>query len=161
MVSKMASISSVTTALKTFSGKPMGVISKVLGAATCAAVVYDAHINGRERAGVQDTNDTADRFENQFNQYMVSDKQSATLCKMKKIWYDFQQDFPYYHVVSRTKGYVGSFFSTLIKDSPLIALSVLAIKTKNVGKIAGALLAGHGLKTFLYDVMGINAEKKN
>lgn len=157
----MVNISRVTSAIKTFSGKPMGVISKVLGAATCAAVVYDAHINGKEKAGVTDMNDTADRFENQYNQYLVSDKESATICKFKKFWYNVQQDFPYYHVVSRTKGYVGSFVSTLIKDSPLIALSVLAIKTKNVGKIAGALLAGHGIKTFLYDIMGINAEKKN
>lgn len=157
----MVSISNVTNAIKKFSGKPMGVVSKVLGAATCAAVIYDAHVNGREKAGVQDMNDTADRFENQYNQYLVSDKESATICKLKKFWYNVQQDFPYYHFVSRTKGYLGSFVSTLLKDSPLIALSVLAIKTKNVGKVAGALLAGHGIKTFLYDVMGINAEKKN
>ena len=157
----MVSISNVTSAIKKFSGKPLGVVSKVLGATTCAAVLYDAHINGRENAGVQDMNDTADRFENQYNQYLVSDKESATICKLKKFWYNVQQDFPYYHFLSRTKGYLGSFGANLLKDSPLIALSVLAIKTKNVGKIAGALLALHGIKTFLYDVMGINAEKRN
>ncbi|MBQ4122387.1 hypothetical protein IJD44_01495 [bacterium] len=156
----MVNFSKITSALKTFSGKPLAVTSKVLGAATCAAVLYDAHVNGRERAGVQDMNDTADRFENQYNQYLTSDKESATICKMKKLWYNAQQDFPYYHVISRTKGYLSAFGSTLFKDIPLIALSVLAIKTKDIGKVAGVLLAGHGLKTFLYDVIGIASEKK-
>lgn len=157
----MVSIAGIASGLKTLSGKPLGIASKVLGAATCAAVIYDAHVNGKEQAGIKDMNDTADRFENQFNQYMTSDKESATICKLKKKWYEIQQDFSYYHFASRSVGYVGSFVSTLAKDLPLIALSIVAVKCKTAGKVAGSLLAAHGIKTFLYDVVGLNAPKKS
>ena len=44
----------ITSALKTFSGKPLGVMSKALGVASVASVVYDAHVNAVERAKYTD-----------------------------------------------------------------------------------------------------------
>lgn len=158
----MSIIPKITSALKTAGGKPLSVASKVLGVATCAAVIYDSHINGRERAYVVDEKETGDRFMNQYSQYMTSEKESAVVCKMKKLWYELQQSFPFYHVTSRTKGYTGGFCKTLIKSLPLIGLSAVALlsKGKIPGKIAGAALAVNAVKTFLYDVAGVGASKQ-
>lgn len=146
----------ITSALRTFSGRPLGIMSKALGAAAVASVVYDSHVNGRERANVTDEIESADRFINQYEQYVTSDKQSATVCGLKKKWFDIQQGFSYYHPVSRAKGYLSGFGNTVISELPVIALSVLALGCKNaVSKGAGVLLALHGLKTLFYDVMGI------
>lgn len=150
---------SVTTAVKKFSGKPMGVMSKALGVATVAAVIYDSHINGRERAYSLDETESADRFYNQYKQYMTSEKESATISKLKKLWFNFQQDFSYFHIGSRLKGYLSGFGETLIKGLPLVALSAVALKFKTAGKLAGTLLAANGIKTLLYDVFGIGAKK--
>lgn len=157
----MAVIPKVTTALKTFSGKPLSIASKMLGVATCAAVVYDSHINGRERAYTTDDLETGDRFFNQYKQYMTSEKESGTISKMKKFWFGVQQDFPFYHIGSRAKGYIKGFGNTFLKSLPLIALSAVALKFKTAGKFAGVALAAAGVKTFLYDVVGIGSRKSD
>ena len=77
----------ITAGLKKFSGKPLGIVSKVLGVASVASVIYDSHVNAKERAIVTDRMESADRFEKQFNQYTTSERGSATVCKMKKQWY--------------------------------------------------------------------------
>ena len=46
----MAVIPAIVSGAKKFAGKPIGVASKALAVATTAAVLYDSHINGRERA---------------------------------------------------------------------------------------------------------------
>lgn len=155
----MAVIPAITSAAKKFAGKPMGVASKVLGVATVASVLYDSHINGRERAYSLDEISSADRYYNQYKQYMTMDKESATIAKLKKFWFNAQQNFSYYHIGSRAKGYLSGFGETIISGLPLIGLSAVALKFKNVGKIAGALLAANGVKTLLYDVMGMGARK--
>lgn len=155
----MAVIPAITSAAKKFAGKPLGVTSKVLGVATTAAVLYDAHINGRERAYSLDEISSADRYYNQFKQYMTMEKESATIAKMKKVWFNAQQNFSYYHIGARAKGYLSGFGETLVRGLPLIGLSAVALKFKNVGKVAGTLLAANGVKTLLYDVMGVGAKK--
>ncbi len=149
----------ITTAAKKFSGKPLGVMSKAIAVATCASVLYDSHINGRERAYSLDEVESADRFYNQYKQFMTSERESATICKLKKIWYNMQQDFPFYHITSRSKGYFAGAGNTLLKNLPLIGLSAVALKFKNAGKIAGVLLGINALQSVLYDVMGIGAKK--
>lgn len=156
----MSIVPKITSALKTVSGKPLQTASKILGVATCAAVLYDSHINGRERAYVLDEMETGDRFMNQYNQFITSEKQSATVCKMKKFWYGVQQDFPFYHIGSRTKGYLGGFCNTLVKSLPLVGLSALGLFGKTTGKIAGIALGVNAVKTFLYDVVGAGARKQ-
>lgn len=155
----MSIIPALTSAAKTISGKPMGVAAKVLGAATVASIVYDSHINGRERAYSLDEVNTADRYLNQYKNYMTMEKPSATVAKMKKAWFNTQQNFSYYHFVDRAKGYLSGFGKTVSENLPLIGLSALALKCKNVGKIAAGLLALNGIKTFAYDVMGIGNRK--
>lgn len=155
----MSVIPKITSALKTFSGKPLGVASKAIGIGTCAAILYDSHVNGRERAYSTDEIESADRFSNQFSQYMTSEKESATICKLKSMWFNWQQDFPYYHIGSRIKGYAAGFGNTILKNLPLIGLSAVALKFKNAGKVAGCLIALDAAKTFLYDVAGVGAKK--
>lgn len=155
----MSVISSITSTAKTLSGRPLGIASKALGVATVASVVYDAHINGRERAYSTDEINTADRFSNQYKQYTTMEKGSATVAKLKKAWFNTQQNFSYYHLFDRTKGYFSGFGKTIVDNLPVLGLSAVALCFKNVGKVAGGLLALNGIKTLLYDVMGIGAKK--
>ncbi len=161
IISKLQSaLPKVGAAAKTLGGKPLGIASKVLGAATVVGVIYDAHINGREKAISTDEINTADRYFNQYNKYMTMDKPSATLSKLKKWWFNTEKNFGYYHIVDQTKGYTSQFIKTIGENLPLIGLSALALKCKNIGKVAGVLLAANGIKTILYDVMGIGTTKK-
>lgn len=157
----MSIVSKIPTALKTFSGKPLAIASKMMGVATCAALVYDSHVNGKERAKVTDEIETGDRYYNQFKQYMTSDKESATICNMKKKWFEIQQDFGLYHPISKTKGYVGGFVNTVIKNLPYIAAATIALcKFKVPSKIAGVFLGLAGIKTLVSDVFGIGSGLK-
>lgn len=155
----MAVIPAIVSGAKKFAGKPMGVASKALAVATTAAVLYDSHINGRERAYSLDELDSADRYYNQYKQYMTLEKESATIAKLKKWWFNLQQSFSYYHIFSRSKGYLSGFGQTIINNIPVLALSAVALKFQTAGKVAGALLAASGLKTLVYDVMCIGAKK--
>lgn len=155
-------VSKVTTALKNFSGKPLGVASKALGVATCASVLYDSFVNAKDKSCVVDEIDTGNRVFSQYQQFMTSDTQSATVCKLKRMWYNIQLGFPFYHVASRTKGFAKGFGATIARGLPLIGLSAVAIKSKSpIGKAAGVLLAANGVKTFLHDVVGIGLNKGN
>lgn len=155
----MSVIPAITSAAKKISGKPMNIAAKAIGAATLASVVYDAHINGRERAYSLDEVNSADRYINQYTNYMTMEKPSATVAKLKKAWFNTQQNFSYYHFIDRTKGYFSGLGKTVADNLPLIGLSALALKFKGVGKLAGGLLALNGIKTFAYDVMGIGNRK--
>lgn len=156
----MSIIPKVTSAIKTFSGKPMGVMSKALGVASVASVIYDSHINGREKAIVTDDLESADRFSRQYKNYMTSTKESATVCGLKKQWFDIQQSFSLYHPASKAKGYFCGFGSTVIKELPVLVLSAVSLASKGIlGKTAGVLLALNGVKTLVCDVFGIGSKK--
>ncbi len=157
----MTIMSKAVSAVKSFSGKPLGVISKALGAVSIASVIYDSHVNGRENAIVTDRTDSADRFDKQYSQYMSYSKGSATISKLKKIWYDTQQGFTYTHMFSRLKGYTLNFGKTLASGLPIVALSVIALKFKTLGKAAGIILLANALKTLIYDVAGFGDKKVN
>lgn len=158
----MAISPNITTALKKISGKPLGVMSKALGVATVASVIYDAHVNAKEKAIVTDNLESVDRFSRQYDQYMSSTKESATVCKLKKHWFDFQQNFSLYHPISKTKGYVGGFINTAINELPVIGLSALALASKSwLGKASGVMLALNGIKTLFVDVLGVGAKKRD
>ena len=154
-------IPKIATAIKKFSGKPLGVMAKGLGAASVAAVVYDSHVNAKERSYAVDSIESADRFVNQYNNYRASDTQSAKISAMKKGWYDMQQSFSYYHPISKAKGYLNGFGSTLVTQAPVLAMSAIALCCKGVlSKTAGLALAFHSVKTILCDVVGIGQQKK-
>ena len=160
MVSIMSSVSKVTSVVKKISGKPMGAASKVLGAATIASVLYDAHVNGKENAICKNRLDSADRFEKAYKNYLESDSESATVCQLKKFWFDSSVGFSIPHIFSSAAGYVSGFGSTIVKDLPYLALSAVAIKFGKIGKLAGVVLAGAGIKTLAYDVAGIGNNMK-
>lgn len=151
----------ISTTAKKISGKPLGIASKVLGAATVASVIYDSHINGREKAYSTDSIESGDRLFEQYKNYSTMNKESATIAKAKGLWFNMQQGFPLYHLGSKTKGYLSGFGKTFIQDLPLLALSAVALKFKNVGKAAGVLLGAVGVTTFLHDVVGIDKNKHN
>ena len=152
----MAISPSVTAAVKKFSGKPLGIASKALGVASVAALVYDAHMNGKERAIIKDQKDSTDRFMRQYQQYRVSDSESTVVCNLKKLWFDIEQGFPFYQPVSRASGYLEGATKTVVKNLPVVGLSAVALKSKTwVGKAAGVGLALTGLSTLLFDVFGI------
>lgn len=156
----MVSISQIAgSAKKIFTGKPASVLAKATGAATIASVLYDSHVNGHEKANSKQMLNSADRYFSNYKQYMKSDKESATIAKLKKIWFDMQP-FEYAGVADRTGGYVSGFGETLVADLPFVGLAAAAIKFKKVGKVAALLLAAQGLKTGLYDIIGIGSKKE-
>ena len=152
----------VVSAAKTLSGKPLGIATKALGAATVASVIYDSHINGRERAFSQDEVKSGKRYFNLFKQYMTSPSNSATVSQLKKGWFYGQQTSSCFHFWTKARGYAEGFANTIGANLPRIglsALSLLSIRNKNklvgtVGKIAGVLLAASWAQTILTDVMG-------
>ncbi len=155
-------IPKVGRAAKRFSGKPLAVTSKVLGAATIASVLYDSHINGKEKAYSLERNNMADRYQSQYEQYMSMDKASATTAALKKWWFDSLQSTNIPNIIDKIKGYAGGFGSTTLSGIGKIGLSAVALKSKGkLGKIAGVALLIDGLKNILHDVMGIgNTNKK-
>ena len=150
---------SIVTNAKKFAGKPMGVASKVVGAGTIASVLYDAHVNGRERAFVNDDLNSADRFYNLHKQYMTSDKNSATVSQMKRGWFLGQMTNGCSHFANKVGGYLGGFGETLFNNIPRLLLSAVALRFNKLGKVAGALLTFDWAKTFLLDVVGIGSKK--
>ena len=153
-------VSAVTTAIKKFSGKPLGVMSKAIGAVTAASVLYDMYVHGKEKAVSTDRIETGDRVYNDYRQYMSMDSSSAVTAKAKKFWYDLKSDYSIYHPWQLTKGFVKGAGDRLLSALPLIGLSVVALKCKNVGKAAGVLLALHGIKSFMFDVVGLGRKER-
>ncbi len=146
------------TAVKKFSGKPMAVTSKIIGAGTIASVLYDAHINGRERAYTLDEQNSGDRLCNLHKQYMTSNKNSATISQMKKGWFYAQMSNGCAHSANKISGYLGGFGETLFNNIPKLLVSAVALRFQKLGKIAGALLGVDWAKTYLVDVVGLTAK---
>lgn len=138
-----AQIKSVATKL---AGKPLLYASKGLAVVATSAILYDAHKNGVEGAIVKDNNDTANRLHRQHRQWQISSSNSATICKMKDAWYDIQQSFPFNHSTSKFLGYLGGFGKTILKNTPVLALSVVSLVAKNpkISKAAGCLIGAYG-----------------
>lgn len=155
----MSRITAITTALKNFSGKPLGIMSKTIGAASVAAVLYDAHVNGKIKAKSTDMDSTAERYFKNYKQFMSTDKQSASINKLKRVWYDIQNNFSYLHPYYKSKGYLTGGGKTLLNDLPILGLSFIALKFKKVGKIAGLALGFHAIKTLVYDVFGVGRKE--
>ncbi len=146
-----------------FSGKPLELTSKALGVVTIASVAYDTHINGKEKSIVTDRIETADRYEKNYRQYMSLDKQSQTVADCKNSWFNMQKSFSWFHIFSRAGGYFAGAAHTILSNLPELALSAVALRTKNhkfLGKTAGIMLGINALKTFVYDIAGVGKDKE-
>lgn len=154
-------MATVKSTAKKLTGKPLLYASKGMGVLATAAVLYDAHVNGVERATVKDDIDTANRFYNQHRQYRTTNTNSATIAKIKNIWFDMQQSFPFNHSTSKVLGYLGGFGMTIAKNIPVLALSAVSVLAKNptVSKVTGSLVAAYGAKVVVDDVI-INKDSK-
>ncbi len=150
----------VPGAVKKISGKPLGIASKVMGAAAIASVVYDAHVNAAEKADTYDSVKTADKMHNDYKRYITSNKKSATLAKLKRYWYDMQQNTLGFHFINKTAGYTGEFVSTAVSNAPKLLLAGAALAFKKAGKIAGIVLLLDAVRTFIFDVAGLGAKKE-
>ena len=152
----------IKTAAKKLAGTPLLYASKGLAIATTAAVLYDAHVNGKENAIVQDEADTANRVYNQYLQKFTSNSNSATISKMKDVWFEIQQSFPFNHSTSKALGYIGGFSTTVAKNIPAIALSAVSILAKNpkISKTAGCLLGAYGAMVLSSQVISPNVQKQ-
>jgi hypothetical protein len=146
---------------KKIAGKPMAVASKVIGAGTIASVLYDAHINGREKAFITDELSSADRFYRLHKQYMTSDKNSATVSQMKNGWFLGQMSNNCAHFGNKIRGYLSGFGETVFNNVPRLLLSAVSLRFNKLGKVAGTLLALDWGKTYITDVMGLGAKDPN
>ncbi len=156
-------VNTIGNAAWKFSGRPLEITSKVLGIGTIASVVYDTHINGKEKAIVTDRIETADRYEKNYRQYMHLDKQSQTIADCKNSWFNMQKTFSWFHIISSAGGYFAGAAQTVLSNLPELALSAVALRTKNhkiLGKTAGLMLGANTIKTLTYDVIGIGKDKE-
>lgn len=153
-------VKNIRPVARKIAGRPLGIASKAIGAATIASAVYDAHVNGAERADTYDSKATANRMYNQNHLYNTMNKKSATIAQFKKYWYDFNQCSSYSHLKNRAVGYFGEFGSTIAANAVNLALAGVALKFKRAGKVAGVLLALNAAKTFVFDVAGVGAKKE-
>ena len=146
---------SVKSVVKKLGDKPLLYGSKAIGVVATAAVLYDAHVNGKENAIVKDEIDTSNRIYRQFDQYLKSDSCSATIAKMKTSWFDIQRAFPFDHSTSKVLGYLGGFGRTILVNSPVIVLSALSTLCPNqtVSKVAGSMLGLYGAKVVADEVL--------
>ena len=150
------SIAGIKNAIvKVAKSKPATVASKAIGAIAIGSVIYDSHVNAKEDAICKDQLKSANRFFNEYDNYMISHRESATVAKLKSWWFDAQQSFSSFHFANRASGYLGGFCKTVATNLPVLALGATSLFTKNVGKVASALLILGGIKTFLYDIAGI------
>lgn len=156
----MIKLNNVTTALKKFSGKPLAVTSKILGVATVASVIYDSHVNAKEKAIVSYENHSANKLYNNYRQYMVSNKESATVCKLKKAWFNSKQTYSVDRPFALAKGYLSGIGNTVIDNLPELTFSAIALCGKKFFcKTSGVLLALNGLKTLVFDVISAPYKK--
>ena len=154
-------ITKIGTQAKSFINKDLPY--KVLGGVTLASVAYDAYSEGRDKSLIRDKLDTADRFETNYKQSRRLHKPSQTLSDMKDAWFDVQQTFSIYHIVSKLSGYFEGISKTILGNLPEIGLSLMALNTKNhkvLGKASGVLLALNAAKTILYEVIGLGSDNK-
>ena len=154
-------VSAVTTALKKFSGKPLSVVSKAIGAVSAASVIYDMHVHGKESALSTDRIETGNISYNNYREYMQMDSDSAVTAKAKKVWYDMKNAPAVYHPILLAGGYIKGAVNRFINVLPIAVLSVLALKCKGLGKVAGVLLAGHAVKSVLFDVIGLGRKGRS
>ena len=159
------SISSVVTkignAAKGISNRKLEISSKALGAFTMGSIIYDTHVNGKEKALSVDIVETADRYDKNYKQYMNMSTRSQTIADFKRRWFDMQQSFTLYHVLSKLTGYFYGATQTILSNLPETGLSILALKTRKhpvLGKTAGVLLGINLAKTVLHDVIGIGSK---
>ena len=160
----------VAGAAKSFvSGSPVQVGSRIIGAATAASLVYDSHINGRERAFTLDEVASGNRLMNMNRQYKQSNSSSATVSQMKKGLFYGQMASPCFHFWTKLSGYVQGFGHTIINNLPRIGLcaaTLLGMKSgnkamKTAGVVAGGLVAADWLRTIAVDVLGIGSKSKD
>ena len=145
--------------LKKFSGKPLAITSKALGVATVASVIYDAHVNGKERAEITDEIKSADSFYKNYKQYTISNKASATVAQMKKDYFLGMLTFPGKHFNFKAGGYLSEFCNTILRNLPRLALASVSLAFNKAGKVAGCLLGFSWLQTYLHEVVGIGQKK--
>lgn len=149
----------ISQTAKKISGKPLGVASKAIGVATLASVLYDAHVNGKEKAYTTDSLEYSEKYLKNLDNYATLERNSATLAKLKGIWFNIQQNMPFRHSGLQIKGYCKGFGETLINNLPNIGLGIAALKFKNLGKVAGVILGVFGIHSALYDVGGLKSKK--
>ena len=144
-----------------FINKPF--VSKTLGAAAGAAIIYNMHINGRESALSADRKDSADRYIKNYQMYSAMSTKSPAQAEAKNMWFEMHMSASWRHVISKVCGYVSGAARTFAGSLPEAVLAACALSRKKhdaLGKIAGWLLAADYAKTFLYDIAGIGKTKK-
>lgn len=154
----------VVNLAKKLAGKPLAVATKALGAASVASVVYDSYINAKEKANITDEVNSANRLINLNNNYLTMNSDSGTVAAMKKGWYFSQMTNETCHLFNKIKGAAVGIGQTLFNNAPKLALSAIALRFGNigkipVGKIAGSVLGLSWAKTFLTEVVGISRKK--
>ena len=137
----------------------MTIISKIAGGLSLFSCLTDAHKTGLIYANNEYAKASGDTFISCSLGAQKADKISSKDAQRKN-WL-LRNNFlgGINEGFAKVGGYFKGFGNSIVRYLPNIALSAVALKFQTAGKVAGALLAASGLKTLVYDVMGIGTKK--
>lgn len=138
---------------------PKGAAIKAVGATALAVSVYDAHVIGKEKSESKKMINGANRFYGDYKYYRASDRESATVGKLKEFRFD-TKPYSLYHTKDNITGYAQGFGESIAGKLPIVGLGVLALKFKSAGKAAAIILGVIGAKIAVTDVLGIGEKRE-
>ena len=152
----MASTSLIVPVAK----RATSLLARTAGLAGAAAILYDSHKCGQSDAKVREYTESTDVLIKQFNDSKISNSRSTIVSKLQDGFFNIQLNSGINGFLANTKGYISGFGNNVLNNAIPLALSAGALFLKKGSKLCAAGLAACGVKTLLYDVMGIGRSPK-
>lgn len=147
---------------------PLTIVSKLLGAAGAAAVLYEANVVGVTKSKKAQIVSVSDRLPDQYVASTKLDIESPITAKIKEKTFEWQLDWNLPEFLSGIKGYFEGAIESLSNNIIPAALATGALvfggllgrgSGKSLAKLCALGLAAVGVKRLLYDTWGIGREK--
>ncbi len=136
------------------------IIARTAGLAGAAAILYDSHKCGKSDAKVKEYTESTDVLIKQFNDSKISNSRSTIVSKLQDGLFNVRLNSGISGFMANLKGYVCGFGSNIVNNTIPLVLSAGALFLKKGSKLCAAGLTVCGVKTLLYDVMGIGRSPK-
>ncbi len=131
-------------------------IAKGVGITALGVTAYDAHVMGKIKADSYSASCDADAMTRTFNNTQYLSNPSMTTDAVKKELFRFEAESNFRNFVNSGIGYFTGVGSMLVRDSVLVAGSLMAIMTKGMtSKLSAIGLACYAGISFLKDGLGL------
>lgn len=153
-------MASTSLIIPTVAKRATSILAKTAGLAGAAAILYDSHKCGQSDAKMLESTEAADVLIKQFNNSKISNTRSTIVSKLQDGFFNIQLNSGVSGFMANLKGYASGFGNNIVNNAIPLALSAGALFLKKGSKLCAAGLAACGVKTLLYDVMGIGRSPK-